>query len=1358
MNIIIINQIINMKNLKLIRLVKSLIFLLLLAAPILCRAMPPGTLLYRTSSNGKMFGYSGDPLIYSEKGIIKDIYAGHAAIYIGQENGEDYIVEAMNGGIVKTPAKYFVNRADGETLLGAKIPIDATPLQLAKVVALAKSLASSGLAYDFDFKTQKGPKSGEWTCVGLTEKLYESANIANPNNLNALEYDPDHYAVNITPDGFDNYSIANASGDCFSRDREFSLIARRKDLIVPAPELIGFDVGLVHNGERYIFLPYTQFLQPSLKNVAVDIPVVSSFVDNAVRGSLDVKALVLRWSLINNPVSSLKNIAGQVKDYIVKAADKVGAIANKVGDIAKNIGAKIFGSDSGTALVLDNQSLKNTASTTAAKKTTAKKTTTAAKTNSAGNLPKVTVNKAAAKTAVVVASSSKTATGSTKTSSSTKSKSTAKSVKVNTKTNTSVTAASSSSSSSSSSALASYYAPAVSSSAANSSSTANANDSATNNPTTVADSWPKLARINKIYATGNNDWVELINPTDHDFDLAAVGYRLEKAKTADDPTLIMRIGNAEDGSYPGGTIIKAHGTYLIVRDDADDFYRAKADAIATRDEFNWPGSGYTLYLGVDAISSSTDPDIIDAVGFGADATYFQGSAPAPEITDNYVLNRIAVNGNNSADFNLILADDPAAIAAVINSNSNNDNNATSTNNVATSTDNIATSTEDMATSTDETADTSDATDDTSDDAATSTDDIATSTDDIATSTSDIATSTAETATSTDAVDSGSGAADTGTAEINKIYATGNNDWVELFNPTDNDFDLATAEYRLEKTKTAQDPSLIMRIGNTEDGSYPGGTIIKAHDKYLIVRDDADDYYKSQADAISTRDEFVWTGSGYTLYLGKGPISSSTDPDIVDAVGFGADATYFQGSAPAPEITDDYILNRVAMSGDNHLDFNLILADDPSIAASADTDNATTTTATTTNADLFVPPTPIVSSGLTNLWHFDECYGSGRWAVGKWGCAREIGYVYDKFSAPLAPAVDLNNFSVSFYYHKSFDYPRADLRLTDNQGDTLRFAIEPAMVTIEGLPNSKWRYYPIIPFNDNLWHKATLVVNQAEDYWAVYLDDKQVIAESFFARLPSMTNIEIGGDCGSVLIDELAIWSRALGDTEIAANYQADAPFSPLAARPYQSAAQLIHFWDFSEDAGLVAKDSIGHSDLPVSADSWIGRSHDNYALKTSYGKSFSVNLNPTLNSSDMSLAFWWRNNDDSTGDGRADIYLTAGTPSDTKLFALMAGNVRVSDWFNGGFNILAEGLDKAIPNDHSWHHLVLTYDSYRYQLTLYEDGEEKASLYLIWMPLGTELKNLTVTTDGPSAEIDDLGIWQGRLSAAQVKEIYLTTK
>ncbi|MCF7860586.1 hypothetical protein K9M09_03105, partial [Patescibacteria group bacterium] len=101
---------------------KNFNYILIICLVLLCSlcwqktvlALEPGTLLYRTSSNGEMYGYSSKELIREKNGIMTNIYPGHVAIYIGEEDGVDYVVEALSGGIVKTPAQYFINESLGE--------------------------------------------------------------------------------------------------------------------------------------------------------------------------------------------------------------------------------------------------------------------------------------------------------------------------------------------------------------------------------------------------------------------------------------------------------------------------------------------------------------------------------------------------------------------------------------------------------------------------------------------------------------------------------------------------------------------------------------------------------------------------------------------------------------------------------------------------------------------------------------------------------------------------------------------------------------------------------------------------------------------------------------------------------------------------------------------------------------------------------------------------------------------------------------------------------------------------------------------------------------------------------------------
>jgi len=595
--------------------------------------------------------------------------------------------------------------------------------------------------------------------------------------------------------------------------------------------------------------------------------------------------------------------------------------------------------------------------------------------------------------------------------------------------------------------------------------------------------------------------------------------------------------------------------------------------------------------------------------------------------------------------------------------------------------------------------------------------------------------------------------------INRIYATGDNDWVELSNPSGDDLDLAALGLRLERSKTTLNPEIMMRFGNPEDGTYPGGTVIPAGGSYLIVRDEASSYYLGQADAIAVRDEFFWLDSGYSLYLGQGSISSSTDSDIIDLVGFGSDAAFFQGSAPAPAITDYYVLHRLADSGRNDLDFDLIISDDPTRPTGGDdpgTGSGTDDSFFLSQPDLYVPPVPVISDGLVDFWNFDDCYGSGRLTIGKWSCAREVGFVYENLAEPLSASLELNAISLSFYYKSGREWPRLTVRLSGRAGGYAQLSVEPGLITVEGLPTGTI-FFPgaSIPFDEN-WHQATLVVNQAEDYWAVYIDGEEKVFTGFFADLSAVADITVSGNQGSVLVDELAVWNRALAPEEVTSNYQTQRPFSPVLTRSSQLPAVLKNLWRFESDGIPTAIDMIGGVELSVPTSALTGRRHNDYALTVNYGSNLSADLPNHLAAQDISFAFWWRNTA-YPRDGRAEVRLT-NNESNANLFYLMASYSLLPYWLNSNYGVLGAANPDILPNDGLWHHLALVYDSYRYELRLYVDGEEKNIHRNLPFPTGEIIDRIVVSTNSDSAMIDDLAIWEGALSAAEVSRLFSQTK
>ncbi len=648
--------------------------------PNISSAMPLGTLLFRTSNNGQAYGYNTDKLLKIENSILKDIYTGHVAIYIGKEKGIDYIVEALPGGIRKVPAKYFINESSGEKLIGAKIPHNLTEVQREKVIKLASNLAESGLAYDFNFTKQKGPKSGEWICVGLTEKIYESANIANPQNISRLEYNVNNYAINITPDGFDNISIYNQKGDCFSKIKEYSKIDRETKTALPAPEVFGFNAGLEQNGERYFFFPQTQFFQPGLDDVKVDIQLSNNFNSEEIRGKTPILSLLSRWTFINNPISAIKQLGQKIgvgsKKIITKAKEKLLAITTRIKEMFNNNDNVIVMSQDNNInpglLEDDNSSSTKSISQTANKKSTVKKTTTKKATTKKTLVKNTTTKKNIDKKTTIPSTTTKATIPKTTLNNNLSSLSLAQplgvtsAVKVSSPVHSPILVSSSKTTinpTSNNNLASNNQVPSTiinqnsNSLRANSVNNSNiSNDSInTNQQNSVIDQAVNPAEkamlkilISAIFTTGTDDIIELYNPNNEAIDLAS-GYRLEKAKTASDPSIMIRLGNIDDGDYPGGTVIAAKSYYSITSINASSEIKNQAQAIAKRDDFSFNSADYTVYLGKDAISSDTDMDILDKLGYGPEAKYFEGLAPAPEITDYYFLRRkVKINSTVSS--------------------------------------------------------------------------------------------------------------------------------------------------------------------------------------------------------------------------------------------------------------------------------------------------------------------------------------------------------------------------------------------------------------------------------------------------------------------------------------------------------------------------------------------------------------------------------------------------------------------------------------------------------------------------------------------------------------------------------------
>ena len=1325
------------------------------------QAMPLGTLLYRTSGDGKLYGYNTEDFLTIKNKRINNIYSGHVAIYVGKENGVDYIVEASSNGLVKTPAKYFLNTNNNEKLLGAKVPKSLSETQRIKIVELAKTLANSNLAYDFDFKKQKGPDSGTWTCVGLTEKIYESANISNPIDLSKLEYNPIYYAIDITPDGFDNFSIVNQkTGDCMSKNLEFSKISAIRKTIIPLSEIFGFNAGLEYQNERYFFFPLTQYYQNDLRDIEVDIDIGSGFSDSEIRGDIPKVAMIFRWTLINYPSSVIKKI--------------INNISNK---------EELVIDDSITDEKYNSSSDFNDTATGSIK-------------NISESLPITKVSELVLgkiKSSVTVEDNKINAFDSNVNNMNNNNDDNNKDENEDTNNNSDDVV--------------------IDNNNENNNNENNNNEENNNeteehqdeevenidNSEDESDYYSILANkiiISRIYSTLSNDYIELYNPTTVDIDLEEFNFRLYKTKTSAVPSLMVRIGNTDDGSYPGGTIIKAKSKYLIIRSSAENNLKSLAQAIIIKDNFSFTGDAYTIYLSKGAVSNDNDEDIIDKVGYGG-AKYYE-KYPATEIFNDHILVRKAKSDSNSWDmsesgshYSLGNSYDSNnnnfdfVLVSLIkeDNNSNNENNNSDENNSNSNNENNINNNNDNNNETNNSS-------------------TIKNEEDPENNINDLEKNKAR------------------SLLISRIYATLTDDYVELYNPSSESINLATSGIRLYKTKTGSGPYLMARLGNPIDGYYSSSLVIGSHEKYLIARASSSDTIKSKAQAVINRNDFNLSGDAYTIYLSSDPVSSDDDEDIIDKVGYG-DAVYYYTS-PASAISDSCILTRKALStstafnmslmGNHYLlgnsfnsknnNFDFVLVCDNSEFNENNNENNNNAAATTTTEDInnsgeneddnenvnttsqeviysdelesgYCIDPGLYLDSIIHLWHLDECQGTlaydfvnnqasnhnSIWQEGKFGCGLKQYYNHNYISTKLNSSFDSNNFSLSFYYKNIFDNSRPYI-LFHNSLTQSYFSIRlyPSYTDIYNMPGLIWnqRLENLVWPSDDSWHLFTLVVNKNLNYWSLYRDAEEVLRVNMEnVSFVPVDTFSIRGENGYNLMDEIVIFNRALSSEEITYIHNSNLPLNSVSCYPVSSRlAELTNYWSFNEYAGNLAFDIFGLSHLNMSSSSRIINESGNNNFSVMAGDNgVLVDFLRPFYYKNISLSFW-RKSDFTKNDSNFFINLLS---QEQKVLGFDLSYNNLYYYFNNfNFKVNFNNIFTLL-SDNLWHQYVLVYNAYNLRLSLYIDGQLIAHWNKNWLnPI--LIDSLNIYSQGENSMIDELGIWNGTLKEEEIEYLYQKQK
>jgi len=227
-------------------------------------ALQRGAILYHTSKGDTIYGRAAalELPCSAIQMAHREMKSGHVGLYIGGER----IIHAVTPTVEETASVNFIPQRDldeGCRYLGAKVPVnfDAwTEEEVDQLILLAREQV--GKPYDIQFRHQKGPDT--FTCVGLVEYVYEQ-----------LGYD-------ITADGYysggaggrtytQTYNCESSLWMDWQGENAFAEVVEFSSFEHPLADSL--NVGMIHEGGRYMFFPYTQYIQATTVAVATDVPV-----------------------------------------------------------------------------------------------------------------------------------------------------------------------------------------------------------------------------------------------------------------------------------------------------------------------------------------------------------------------------------------------------------------------------------------------------------------------------------------------------------------------------------------------------------------------------------------------------------------------------------------------------------------------------------------------------------------------------------------------------------------------------------------------------------------------------------------------------------------------------------------------------------------------------------------------------------------------------------------------------------------------------------------------------------------------------------------------------------------------------
>ncbi len=324
-------------------------------------------------------------------------------------------------------------------------------------------------------------------------------------------------------------------------------------------------------------------------------------------------------------------------------------------------------------------------------------------------------------------------------------------------------------------------------------------------------------------------------------------------------------------------------------------------------------------------------------------------------------------------------------------------------------------------------------------------------------------------------------------------------------------------------------------------------------------------------------------------------------------------------------------------------------------------------------------------------------------------------------SPLDSSFNEDNFTIMFYYKNLHENSRPEIMLKNSQTDEfVKMKLYFDSTDFYNIPNAPFRDYSLTwPYGDE-WHLFAWTLNKAENYIAIYLDGFEVYRVPMGVhRLPDLDTFILRGDNNYNLVDEVAIFSRALSSLEINEYYWSG---MPLALR----------------NCALLPPE-FGQPYIK-----WPLESSE-YSCSRFLGENISI-FPAVFGAERKSMSFLWKNN---TMSNDFNFLISLVDSVGENIFGLEFDKNNIYHYFNGFKYETGDKYNNYFSPNDAWHPVVLTYDPYPFRFNLYIDGNLIGSWRHFWQK-DPDISSLKIFSDSKEVRVKDISVWNSCLNDDEV--------